>query len=247
MDRQIKVPEAALAFWLLKVLATTLGETGGDAVTMSMDLGYLVGTLVFAGLFAIAVTAQVTVSSFRPWIYWLCIVATTTVGTTLADFADRSLGIGYPGGAALLALFLGLSLLAWKLSTGTVDIASVSTRRAEFHYWTVILFSQTLGTALGDWTADSMGLGYLGGAILFAVLLLAVALLWRFTRLSRTGLFWAAFVLTRPLGAVAGDLIDKPLSHGGLAVSRYAASGILAALMIAGVFFLPQRPAAQAH
>lgn len=241
-NMDVKVPAVTAGFWLLKVLVTTLGETGGDAVSMSMNLGYLYSSIAFAVVFLCAVAWQVSRHRFNARAYWFCIVATTTVGTTLADFADRSLGIGYAGGTALLLAALLSSLLFLKHATGSVAVGSIYTRRAEAHYWLVILCSQTLGTALGDWTADSLGMGYTGGAAVFAALLVLVFLLYRFSSLSRAGLFWAAFILTRPLGAVVGDFLDKPLTSGGLAISRYTASGILVALVVLGVLLLPQRP-----
>jgi uncharacterized membrane-anchored protein len=228
-----KVPAITLGFWLIKILATTLGETGGDAVTMSMNLGYLVGTAIFAGLFAVAVIAQLTARRYHPFLYWTVIVATTTVGTTLADFVDRSLGIGYLGGSSLLAALLMLSLVAWYYTTGTVTVAAIRSRQAEAFYWTTIMFSQTLGTALGDWMADSTGLGYGGGALVFGLGLVITAAAYCWTRASRTVLFWIAFVLTRPLGATVGDFLDKPLDHGGLAFSRTTASAILALGIVA--------------
>lgn len=238
-----KVPAVTLAFWLTKIAATTLGETGGDAVTMSMDLGYLTGTLIFAIIFLIAVVVQIKRHSFNKWIYWFTVVATTTVGTTLADFADRSLGIGYLGGTLLLSTLLILSLFIWRITCGTIAVNSVNNGVTECFYWVTIMFSQTLGTALGDWTADSEGLGYDGGILLFVG---ALAIIWaasRFTTLSRTALFWAAFILTRPLGAVVGDFPDKPVASGGLALSRYSASLTLALIIIAFLWLLPQRPA----
>lgn len=238
-----KVPEATLAFWITKILATTLGETAGDAVTMSMHAGYLLGSAIFGVLFLAAVAAQMAASTFRPGLYWLAMVGATTVGTTLADFADRSLGIGYPGGAALLFALLMTSFFLWYRATGSLQLGSVSSRNSEFFYWLTIMCSQTLGTALGDWTADSLGLGYAGGALVFGALLLGLWLLYRWTALSRIALFWAAFVLTRPLGAVLGDLLDKPIDHGGLALSRYAASLALLAAMAGMVLLVPQRPA----
>lgn len=238
-----KVPEATLAFWITKVLATTLGETGGDAVTMSMHAGYLLGTAIFGVLFLAAIAAQISASAFRPGLYWLAMVGATTVGTTLADFADRSLGIGYPGGASLLLALLMASFLAWYRATGSLQLGSVSSGKSEFFYWLTIMCSQTLGTALGDWTADSLGLGYAGGALVFGTLLLALWLLYRWTTLSRIALFWAAFVLTRPLGAVLGDLLDKPIDHGGLALSRYTASLALLASMAGMVLLVRQQPA----
>lgn len=238
-----KVPAVTLTFWLTKIAATTLGETGGDAVTMSMNLGYLTGTLIFAIIFLIAVVVQIERHSFNKWIYWFTVVATTTVGTTLADFADRSLGIGYLGGTLLLSSLLMLSLLIWRLTCGTIAVSSVNNGVTESFYWVTIMFSQTLGTALGDWTADSEGLGYDGGILLFVG---ALAIIWaasRFTSLSRTALFWAAFILTRPLGAVVGDFLDKPVADGGLALSRYSASLTLALIIMAFLWLLPQRPA----
>ena len=243
-----KVPAVTLGFWIIKILATTLGETGGDALSMTLDLGYLASTAIFAVVFAIAVAAQIAAKRFRPWLYWTTIIATTTVGTTLADFADRSLGIGYSGGSVLLLAALLLILFAWRRTLGTVSVASVSTPRAEAFYWLTILFSQTLGTALGDWTADTMALGYLGAALVFGAALILVAMAWRFTLIPRTALFWAAFVLTRPLGAVVGDLLDKPVDAGGLALSRYTASLVLLAAVAAMVLLVRQRPArAVAH
>ena len=236
-----KVPEVTLGFWIIKILATTLGETGGDAVTMSMNLGYLVGTAIFAVIFAVAVAAQMAAKRFHPLLYWTVIIATTTVGTTFADFVDRSLGIGYLGGSSLLAGLLVVSLVAWHRTMGTVSIASIDNKAAETFSWITILFSQTLGTALGDWMADSTGLGYGGGAIVFAAGIAIVAAAYLWTRVSRTVLFWIAFVLTRPLGATVGDFLDKPLDHGGLALSRYTASIALAAAIAALVFILPQR------
>jgi uncharacterized membrane-anchored protein len=245
--RAAKVPQATLLFWILKILATTLGETGGDAVTMSMNLGYLVGTGIFAAIFVLAAAAQITARRFHPWVYWAAIIATTTVGTTLADYADRSLGIGYAGGSALLLALLCASLALWRLRTGTVSIASVATHEAEVWYWITILFSQTLGTALGDWLADDAGFGYAGSAVAFGCALAFIAALALFTRVSRTVLFWTAFVLTRPLGAVVGDLLDKPLEKGGMSLSRYAASLVLLAAMALLLSLFRQRPASRAH
>ncbi|UGY05526.1 hypothetical protein [Bradyrhizobium quebecense] len=240
-DRAGKVPAVTLGFWVIKILATTLGETGGDAVTMSMNLGYLVGTAIFAVIFAVAVAAQMAAKRFHPLLYWTVIIATTTVGTTFADFVDRSLGIGYLGGSSLLAGLLVVSLVAWHRAMGTVSIASIDNKAAETFYWITILFSQTLGTALGDWMADSTGLGYGGGAIVFAAGIAIVAAAYLWARVSHTVLFWIAFVLTRPLGATVGDFLDKPLDHGGLALSRFTASIALAAAIAALVFILPQR------
>jgi uncharacterized membrane-anchored protein len=239
-----KVPEVTLAFWIIKILATTLGETGGDAVTMSMNLGYAIGTAIFFGTFILAAATQISAKSFHPALYWTTIVATTTVGTTMADFADRSMGIGYAGGSAILFLALMASLAAWRWSEGSVSVNTVATPRVEVFYWVTILFSQTLGTALGDWMADTNGLGYEGGALVFGVGLALVAAAYVFTNMSRVLLFWTAFILTRPLGATLGDLLDKPLANGGLAVSRFYASAILAALIVAVIVLLPQRAGA---
>jgi uncharacterized membrane-anchored protein len=242
-----KVPEVTLIFWIIKIAATTLGETGGDALSMSLGLGYLVSTGIFALVFAIAVYAQILAKRFHPLLYWLTIVATTTVGTTLADFADRSLGIGYAGGSTLLLVLLISSLVVWHRALGTIAVESVATPRAEMFYWVTIMFSQTLGTALGDWTADSAGFGYTGAMVVFGGLLLLVAAAYFWTRISHTVLFWTAFVLTRPLGAVVGDFLDKPIDKGGLAMSRFGASAVLLVLMLALIFFFRQRPAQRAH
>ena len=242
-ERASKVPEVTLGFWVIKILATTLGETGGDAVTMSMNLGYLAGTAIFAAIFAVAVAAQISAKRFHPFLYWVVIVATTTVGTTLADFVDRSLGIGYLGGSSLLAALLIASLVTWHRTLGTVSIDSINSNQAEIFYWITILFSQTLGTALGDWMADSTGLGYAGGALVFAAGLAITVAAFFWTNVSRTVLFWIAFVLTRPLGATVGDFLDKPLDHGGLALSRYTASVSLAAVMVLLILLVPQRSA----
>jgi uncharacterized membrane-anchored protein len=236
-----KVPEVTLIFWIIKILATTLGETGGDAVSMSLDLGYAVSSFIFIGIFMVAVAVQIAAKKFHPSLYWLVVVATTTAGTTMADFADRSLGIGYPGGATLLFMLLMASLAVWYWSAGSISVNTVSTPGIETFYWVAILFSQTLGTALGDWMADSNGLGYENGALVFASGLVLIALAYFYTSISHTLLFWAAFILTRPLGATLGDLLDKPLDNGGLAFSRFYASGILAVIIIACVALLPQR------
>jgi uncharacterized membrane-anchored protein len=236
-----KVPEVTLGFWLIKILATTLGETGGDAVSMSMNLGYAISSIIFIGIFVVAVVAQVAAKAFHPFLYWTVIVATTTAGTTTADFADRSLGIGYPGGTLILFVLLMATLGAWYRSAGTISVDTVTSPKVEAFYWVAILFSQTLGTALGDWMADTNGLGYEGGALVFAVALAAIAGAYFYTNLSRTLLFWSAFILTRPLGATLGDFLDKPLDDGGLAFSRFYASAILAAIIVACIVFLPQR------
>ena len=242
-----KVPEVTLIFWIIKIAATTLGETGGDAVSMSMNLGYLVGTAIFAAIFLVAVAAQIKAKGFHPFLYWATIIATTTVGTTAADFADRSLGIGYAGGTSLLFALLMASLAIWYRSLGTVSVATVSSPKAEMFYWVTIMFSQTLGTALGDWTADTAGLGYVGGALVFSALLALVVAAYYWTTLSRTLLFWAAFILTRPLGAVVGDFLDKPLSAGGLALSRYSASAFILAFILTSILIFQQKAAKQAH
>jgi len=242
-----KVPEVTLIFWIIKIAATTLGETGGDSVSMSMHLGYLVGTGIFAAIFIAAVVFQISAKRFRPFLYWTTIIATTTVGTTLADFADRSLGIGYAGGTSLLLTLLIGSLLVWYRALGSVSVDTVSSPRTEMFYWLTIMMSQTLGTALGDWTASAAGLGYLGSAAVFSALLAMVIAMYCATGISRTLLFWVAFVLTRPLGAVLGDFLDKPLGAGGLALSRYAASATLLLFIIACILLFPQRMAGRTH
>jgi uncharacterized membrane-anchored protein len=244
--RESKVPEVTLLFWVIKIAATTLGETGGDAVSMSMNLGYLLATGIFALLFMLAAGAQIAARRFHASLYWTAVIASTTVGTTLADFATRSLHIGYAGGSVLLFALLIASLVTWHRTMGSVSVESVVSAKAETFYWVTIMFSQTLGTALGDWTADS-GLGYRGAAAVFGALLALVTAAYFWTRLSRTQLFWAAFVLTRPLGAVIGDYLDKPVAQGGLALSRYAASGALLAFIVACLMLFKQRPAARSH
>ena len=239
-----KVPEVTLGFWIIKIAATTLGETGGDAVTMSMNLGYLVGTAIFAAIFVAAVSAQIAAKRFRPFLFWTVIVATTTAGTTLADLVDRSLEIGYFGGSTILFVLLIGTLALWHRSLGSVSVNTISSRRAEIFYWATIMFSQTLGTALGDWTADNkggLGLGYQGGAMIFAVGLALVAAAYYWTKVSHTLLFWAAFILSRPLGATVGDWLDKPLASGGLALSRYTATAVLAAFILGCVLLLPEK------
>jgi uncharacterized membrane-anchored protein len=255
-DREIarealtKVPAVTLGFWIIKILATTLGETGGDSVTMTwlgettsqpVPNGYLIGTAIFGLMLIVLVWAQIAARKFNPWLYWLTIVASTTCGTTLADFADRSLGIGYPGGSLLLLACVLGSLFAWYRTLGTVDVNSVSEPREETFYWITITFSQTLGTALGDWIADA-GLGYSGGALVFGAGLAVLAVLYFTTHVSRVFLFWVAFILTRPLGATVGDFLDKPLDKGGLAMSRPIASAVLAAAIVILILVLPQRP-----
>ena len=242
-----KVPEVTLVFWIIKIAATTLGETGGDAVSMSMNLGYLLATAIFAAIFLVAVFAQIKAKAFHRMLYWATIIATTTVGTTLADFADRSLGIGYAGGSALLFALLMATLAVWYRSLGTISVDSVNSPKAEMFYWLTIMFSQTLGTALGDWTAESAGFGYVGGALEFSALLALVVAAYCWTRISRTLLFWSAFILTRPLGAVLGDFLDKPLSAGGLALSRYSATAVLLVFILTTTLIFPQRAAENAH
>lgn len=245
-EERSKVPEVTLVFWIIKILATTLGETGGDAASMSLDLGYAVSSFIFVGVFVVAVIAQISAKAFHPWLYWLVVIATTTAGTTMADFADRSLGIGYPGGASLLFLLLMISLLVWYRSARSISVNTVATPKIETFYWVSILFSQTLGTALGDWMADTNGLGYQGGALVFTAGLVVIAAAYFWSNVSRTLLFWAAFILTRPLGATLGDFLDKPLDQGGLAFGRFYATGILAAVIVACLVFLPQRAGSHA-
>jgi uncharacterized membrane-anchored protein len=241
-----KVPEVTLMFWIVKIAATTLGETGGDAVSMSMNLGYLIGTGIFAAIFFAMVFAQIRAKQYQPFLYWATIIATTTVGTTLADFADRSLEIGYSGGTAILMTLLLLSFLLWYKTLGSVSLDTIASPKAEMFYWVTIMFSQTLGTALGDWMADSAGLGYGGAALIFGGALALIALAYYFKRISNTLLFWAAFVLTRPLGAVVGDFLDKPIDHGGLALSRYLASAVLMVFIAGCIAFFSRRTEAEA-
>ncbi|MEO5859570.1 MAG: hypothetical protein ABIR33_11545 [Pyrinomonadaceae bacterium] len=253
-----KVPELTLIFWIIKIVATTLGETGGDAMTMSFlgettaegtGSGYLIGTAVFGVIFIIAVAIQIKAKKFHPAIYWITIIATTTVGTTLADYVTRSLGIGYAGGSALLLTLVLLTLFVWYRTLGSVSVNTVSEPKVEIFYWLTIMFSQTLGTALGDWTADDVGLdlGYGGAAIVFGSMLLVIAALYFWTKVSRTALFWAAFILTRPLGAVVGDFLDKPLERGGLELSRYAASAVLLIAIALLVVIFEHKPAEAGH
>jgi len=237
-----KVPAVTLTFWIIKIAATTLGETGGDTVSMTLNWGYLLSSLMFLAVLIAFVGAQISAKRFHPLLYWATIVASTTAGTTLADFADRSLGIGYPGGSLLLLTCVLVTLALWYRTEGSVSVSTVNTPRVEAFYWATITFSQTLGTALGDWAADS-GLGYGGGALLFGAALAVVALLYLRTHISRVVLFWAAFILTRPLGATLGDFFDKPPAQGGLGLSRPLASAVLAIFVLACVLILPQRPA----
>ncbi len=236
-----KVPEVTLVFWIIKIAATTLGETGGDTVTMTLNWGYLAGSALFLAALVILVICQIAAERFHPLLYWATIVASTTFGTTMADFADRSLGIGYTGGSALLLALLAITLALWYRAEGTIAVNTVSTPRVEAFYWAAITFSQTLGTALGDWLADTGGLGYEGGALVFGAALVVVAALYFRTNVSRVSLFWAAFILTRPLGATVGDFLDKPVSDGGLALSRPLASAVIAAFIIVCLVVLPQR------
>jgi uncharacterized membrane-anchored protein len=237
-----KVPAVTLGFWIIKILATTLGETGGDTVTMTMNLGYLIGTAIFLAALVVLVAMQIAAKKFHPFLYWLTIIASTTAGTTMADFADRSLGIGYTGGTSVLLACVLACLGLWYWSEGTVSVDTVSTPKVEAFYWATITFSQTLGTALGDWMADDAGVGFAGGALIFGAALAVIAALYYWTKISRVLLFWAAFILTRPLGATVGDFLDKPLNDGGLHLSRPIATAVLAAVILALVVVLPQRP-----
>lgn len=236
-----KVPAVTLGFWIIKILATTLGETAGDTVSMTMNLGYLIGTAIFLSALCVLVVLQIRAKAFHPVLYWGTIIASTTAGTTMADFADRSLGIGYSGGSLVLLCCVLAALGVWYWSERTISVDTVASPKVEIFYWITITFSQTLGTALGDWMADDAGLGFLGGALAFAAALAIVAVLYFRTKISHALLFWAAFILTRPLGATVGDFLDKPLDHGGLALSRPVASAVLAVLIVAGMAFFPQR------
>lgn len=240
LPEQTKVPAVTLTFWIIKIAATTLGETGGDTVTMTWNLGYLVGTLIFIVPLVVLVALQISARRFHPFLYWATIVASTTAGTTMADFADRSMGLGYPGGTTILFCCVLASLTLWYFTSGSISVRTVSTPKVEAFYWVTITFSQTLGTALGDWAADS-GLGYGGGALVFLAALAVVALLYYLTDISHVLLFWAAFILTRPLGATVGDFLDKPLAMGGMNLSRPLASLVIAIFIIACILVLPQR------
>jgi uncharacterized membrane-anchored protein len=235
-----KVPRVTLVFWIIKIAATTLGETGGDAVSMTLRLGYALSTVIFAGIFLIAVVAQIRARGFHPLLYWAVIVATTTAGTTMADFADRSLGVGYVGGSLILAVLLAATLGVWRLSAGSVSVDNITSPKVEAFYWATVLFSNTLGTALGDFLADDSGLGFEGGALVFAAMLALVAAAYFLAGVSRTLLFWAAFILTRPLGATVGDLLTKPVADGGLNLSRISSSILIAAFIVACILLLPQ-------
>ena len=240
-NRSSKVPEVTLGFWIIKILATTLGETGGDTVTTTLNWGYLAGTVLFLAALIALVVAQILANRFHPVLYWATIVASTTFGTTMADFADRSLGIGYTGGSTVLLVALLATLGLWYRSQGTVSVNTVNTPKVEAFYWAAITFSQTLGTALGDWMADTGGLGFGGGALVFAAGLAVVVGLYRWTSISHVLLFWAAFILTRPLGATVGDFLDKPVADGGLALSRPIASAVIAFCIVVCLLILPQR------
>ena len=240
-DGMNKVPAVTLGFWVIKIIATTLGETGGDAVSMTLDWGYALSSAIFIGIFVVAVATQIAASRFHPSLYWSVIIATTTAGTTMADFADRSLGLGYPGGSLILVVCLTAALGIWYWQAGSIAVNTVASPKIEMFYWTAILFSQTLGTALGDWMADSNGLGYERGALIFGGALALIAAAYFFTNISRTTLFWSAFILTRPLGATVGDFLDKPVANGGLAFGRFSASAVLLGLIVALIVFVPQR------
>lgn len=245
MTETSKVPEVTLGFWIIKIFATTLGEVGGNAVTMQLGFGYLVGSVTFAVLLILLVSTQIMAKRFQPFLYWAVIVATTLTGTALADFFDRSLGIGYLGGSLSLFALVLATLGFWYLTLGSVAIQTVASPKVEAFYWTTIMFSQTLGTALGDWMADDTGLGYNDSALVIGLVLAVIAVLYFFTGTSRTLLFWLAFILTRPLGATIANSFDKPVSQGGLAVGDLKASAVLAVLIIISIFLIPQRPARQ--
>ena len=236
-----KVPAVTLTFWIIKIAATTLGETGGDTVTMTMNLGYLVGTALFLAALAVLVVLQIMAKKFHPFLYWATIIASTTAGTTMADFFDRSLGIGYTGGSAVLLGCVIASLAVWYYSERSISVDTVITPKVEIFYWVTITFSQTLGTALGDWLADDAGVGFLGGAAVFGAALAVIAGLYFWTKISHVLLFWAAFILTRPLGATVGDFLDKPHEHGGLAFSRPVATAVLLVFILGAIVLLPQR------
>jgi uncharacterized membrane-anchored protein len=236
-----KVPEVTLAFWIIKIAATTLGETAGDTLSMTLQWGYLASTALFVVALLVLAGFQIAARRFHPFLYWATIIASTTFGTTMADFADRSLGVGYAGGSSILLLCLAATLGLWYWSLGSISVDTVNTPKVEAFYWAAITFSQTLGTALGDWIADSNGLGYEGGELIFGAALAAVAAAYYWTRISRVTLFWSAFILTRPLGATVGDFLDKPVSDGGLDLSRPLASAVIAAFILVCLLVLPQR------
>lgn len=243
----IKVPEITALFWLTKIFATTFGETAGDALSMSLNLGYLLSTIIFAVIFIVFLALQIKSKHYHPFLYWSTIIASTTVGTTLADFVDRSLGIGYVGGSSILLSLVLISLFTWYKTEKSISPYSVNTPRVEIFYWITITFSQTLGTALGDWSADTAGLGYSGGIVLYCGLLAFIIALHYWRKISDTLLFWAAFILTRPLGAVVGDFLDKPLDHGGLNLSRFTASFVLLACICLFVYLSDKSKAQQLH
>ncbi|MGV2455074.1 UNVERIFIED_CONTAM: hypothetical protein P4N62_09750 [Acinetobacter seifertii] len=242
-----KVPEVTWLFWIIKIAATTLGETAGDALSMSLNLGYVISTAIFAVIFAVFVGLQIKAKNYNSFFYWATIIATTTLGTTIADFVDRTLGVGYAGGSLILLILLGLSLFVWYLSCGTISVKSIKSAKSEAFYWLTIMFSQTLGTALGDWTADTQGLGYTSAALIFGTLLLVLAICYFYTKISRILLFWLAFVLTRPLGAVLGDFLDKPIAHGGLELSRFSASFVLLVFIVICLVVFKPKAAQTAH
>jgi uncharacterized membrane-anchored protein len=239
-----KVPQVTLMFWVIKIFATTLGETGGDAVTMTWNLGYAVGSLIFLGFFAVALTAQVVAKKYHPFVYWAVVVATTTVGTTMSDYFDRTLGLGYVKSSIILFCGVLVILFAWRLVMGRIEFENIIDRKDEVFYWVTILVSNTLGTALGDFVATDTGLGFERGALVFAGLIALVAAAHYFTKISDSVLFWAAYVLTRPLGATLGDTLTKPHADGGLNLSRITSSLVIAAVM-AVMIFLTYRRAAQ--
>ncbi|MDS7968819.1 hypothetical protein RMB12_17495 [Acinetobacter sp. V117_2] len=242
-----KAPEVTLLFWIIKIAATTLGETAGDALSMSLNLGYVISTAIFAVIFAVFVGLQIKAKQYNSFFYWATIIATTTLGTTIADFVDRTLCVGYAGGSLILLILLGLSLFVWYLSCGTISVKSIQSAKSEVFYWLTIMFSQTLGTALGDWTADTQGLGYTSAALIFGTLLLVLAICYFYTKISRTLLFWLAFVLTRPLGAVLGDFLDKPIAHGGLDLSRFSASFVLLVFIVVCLMVFKPKAAETVH
>jgi len=244
--RSMKVPEVVLGFWIIKIAATTLGETGGDTLSMSFNLGYAESSFIFMALFIIAIAVQLRAKTFHPWIYWSAIIATTLVGTTMADFADRSMGIGYAGGSSLLFAWVMITLLVWRLVCGTVSVAHITSARMEAFYWATILASNTLGTALGDYVSDGLNFGFAGGAIFFIALIAGIAALYAFTKIPHATLFWSAFILTRPLGATLGDLLTKPVAHGGFNLSRPESTGFIAVFIIFCLLLLPQRAGSHA-
>ena len=232
-----KLPQITLAFWITKIAATTLGETAGDLLAQTMNVGYGVSTLILLSLFGVTLASQLASTRHHVWLYWTVILSTSTAGTTLSDYMDRTLALGYAAGSAILVASLVLVLLAWRYATGTLSVDHVTTRRAEVFYWVAILVSNTLGTALGDFLADDSGLGFGIVALLLAAVIGGVTLLHFFTRISKIALFWSAFVLTRPLGATAGDFLTKPHARGGLDLGTVNASLVLGAILVAAVVF----------